>query len=344
MHQLKMLAPAVAALALSSGALAEEPTAQAAVRSFKFNYGFTVKDVPQDAKSVKVWVPVPQTSAWQNIGSISTEGSVEPQQVTEPQYGNKFLVFDFSSTVPSADGTYSATVSYDVTRLALRPIDAAGEHPKMFVPPNTQVALLNSDKLKQRWLEPDSMVPLDGKIAAEADATVTLDSPTTIETARALYDHIVDSVKYDKSGPAGTWGRGDALYACDVRAGNCTDFHSLFIGEARSLGIPARFTIGFSVPNDKPAGDVAGYHCWAEFWDDGLGWLPIDASEASKNPARRDELFGGLDANRVDFAWGRDITLPGAAGAPVNFIIYPYVEIDGKKYESLDKKFSYEDI
>ncbi|MDQ3023798.1 MAG: transglutaminase domain-containing protein, partial [bacterium] len=92
-----------------------------------------------------------------------------------------------------------------------------------------------------------------------------------------------------------------------MRAGNCTDFHSLFIGEARSLGISARFTIGFSVPNDKPAGDVAGYHCWAEFWDDQQGWLPIDASEAAKDKTRRDALFGGLDADRVDFVWGRDI-------------------------------------
>lgn len=340
----RIILPALAALSLSSGALAEEPTAQAAVRSFKLNYGFTVKDVPQDAQSIKVWIPVPQTNAYQNISLIDTESNVEPKQVIDNEYGNKFLLFDFSDISPSADGTYSATASFDVMRLARRPIDAAVESPNIYVPPAAQLNILNSEKLQARWLAPDSMVPLDGKIATEAMATASMDSPTMIQTARAIYDHIVDSVKYDKSGPPGTWGRGDAIYACDVRAGNCTDFHSLLIGELRSLGIPARFTIGFSVPSDKPAGDIAGYHCWAEFWEDQLGWMPVDASEASKNPARRDELFGGLDANRVDFSWGRDITLPEAAGGPVNFIIHPYVEVDGKKHDNVDKKFSYEDM
>jgi transglutaminase-like putative cysteine protease len=340
----RIILPVVAALALSSGALAEEPTAQAAVRSFKFNYGFTLKDVPQDAQSIKVWVPVPQTSAWQNIGAIDTESKIEPQQVSDAEYGNKFLLFDFSDVSPSADGTYTASITYDIMRLARRPIDNGAQSTNISIPAAAQVNILNSDQFRSRWLQPDSMVPLDGKIAAEATATATMDSPTTIETARAIYDHIVDSVKYDKTGPAGTWGRGDAIYACDVRAGNCTDFHSLLIGELRSLGIPARFTIGFSIPTDKPVGEVPGYHCWAEFWDDSLGWLPVDASEASKNPARRDELFGGLDANRVDFSWGRDITLPEAEGGPVNFIIYPYVEVDGKKYDGFDKKFSYEDL
>jgi transglutaminase-like putative cysteine protease len=338
MHRFKVLVPALAALAMTSGALAEEPAAQAAVRSFKFTYGFTVKDVPADAQSIKVWIPTPQSNAWQTISSSDVESSVEAQVVTDPQYGNNFVVFDFSNASPSPDGTYSATVSWDVTRHAHRPLDGT----KLAYNPLRKV---DSPSLAARWLSPDTMVPLDGKIAAEAKAVANFASdqiPTTVELARKLYDHIVDSVKYDKSGPAGTWGRGDALYACDFRAGNCTDFHSLFIGEARSLGIPARFTIGFSIPTDKPAGDVAGYHCWGEFWDDTLGWLPVDASEAAKAPARRDELFGGLDADRVDFAWGRDIALPGSSVGNVNFIIYPHIEVDGVKWDKFDKKFAYE--
>jgi transglutaminase-like putative cysteine protease len=44
-------------------------------------------------------------------------------------------------------------------------------------------------------------------------------------------------MRYDKTGTG--WGRGDVLYACDAKKGNCTDFHSLFIAMARSQGIPA---------------------------------------------------------------------------------------------------------
>src|SRR5688572_10428046 len=112
MHRIQMLVPAVAALALSSGALAEETPAQAAVRSFKLNYSFTVKDVPADAQSIKVWVPLPQSNSWQVVGETSTESNVEPTLVTDPLYGNNFYLFDFSGAAPSDDGTYAATLSF----------------------------------------------------------------------------------------------------------------------------------------------------------------------------------------------------------------------------------------
>lgn len=40
-----------------------------------------------------------------------------------------------------------------------------------------------------------------------------------MEQGRALYDHVLGRLKHDKSGSG--WGRGDAQYACDARAGNC---------------------------------------------------------------------------------------------------------------------------
>ena len=48
-----------------------------------------------------------------------------------------------------------------------------------------------------------------------------------LERAKALYDHVISRMRYDKSGTG--WGRGDAVYACDARTGNCSDFHAYFI-------------------------------------------------------------------------------------------------------------------
>ena len=118
-----------------------------------------------------------------------------------------------------------------------------------------------------------------------------------LERAHRLYDHVVSSVRYDKSGSG--WGRGDVLWVCDSRRGNCTDFHSLFIAEARALGIPARFVIGVPLPRDRTSGAIPGYRCWAEFFVAGRGWVPVDAAEASQDPARRNDLFGGVDPDRV---------------------------------------------
>jgi len=77
---------------------------------------------------------------------------------------------------------------------------------------------------------------------------------------------------------------------------------------------------------------------------DGRGWIPVDASEAFKNPSRRNELFGGLDDNRVQFTMGRDISLPEMQGVPLNYSIYPYAEVDGRAHEAVRTRFLYRNL
>ena len=194
-----------------------------------------------------------------------------------------------------------------------------------------------------RYLQPDRLVPLDDTIRKWAREVVdAAGAKTDLEMARAIYNHVVSTVKYDKSGKG--WGNGDIYYACDARRGNCTDFHAIFIGYARAVGIPARFAIGFPLPADRGAGKIAGYHCWAEFYAKGIGWVPVDASEAAKNPAKREYFFGAHDENRIEFTKGRDILLaPKQQGAPLNYFVYPYVEVDGAKYTDLETSYSYQD-
>ena len=93
-----------------------------------------------------------------------------------------------------------------------------------------------------RWLAPDRLVPLDARIRALADK-VTRGKPTDLEKARAIYDYVVSTMRYDKTGTG--WGNGDIYWACDTQSGNCTDFHALFTGLSRAVGIPAKFVIGF---------------------------------------------------------------------------------------------------
>jgi transglutaminase-like putative cysteine protease len=181
-----------------------------------------------------------------------------------------------------------------------------------------------------QYLKPDRLVPIDDQIRKWAREVVTAaGARTDLEMARAIYLHVVSTMKYDKSGKG--WGRGDIYYACEERRGNCTDFHAMFIGYARAMGIPARFAIGFPLPFERGQGEIAGYHCWAEFYAKGIGWVPVDASEAAKHPEKRDYFFGHHDENRVEFSKGRDVTLnPPQKGDPLNYFIYPYAETDGK--------------
>jgi transglutaminase-like putative cysteine protease len=201
-----------------------------------------------------------------------------------------------------------------------------------------------ADPDMSRWLTADKLVPLDPQIKLWAQEVVAkAGAKTDLEKAQAVYNHVVSTVKYDKTGQG--WGRGDIYYACDARRGNCTDFHAVFIGYCRSLGIPARFSIGFPLPAERGQGEVQGYHCWAEFYTPQTGWVPVDASEAAKNPDKRTYFFGAHDENRLEFSRGRDLTLnPQQQGSPLNYFIYPYAEIDGQPFAGVNKQFLYHDL
>ena len=95
-------------------------------------------------------------------------------------------------------------------------------------------------------------------------------------------------MRYDKTSSG--WGRGDAVWACDAKRGNCTDFHSPFIGMLRVDGIPAGFDIGFPLPENKDKGDIAGYQCWAEFYARKTGWIPVDHLRGVESEAERNAL------------------------------------------------------
>ena len=140
-------------------------------------------------------------------------------------------------------------------------------------------------------MRPDRLIPTDGKIK-ELAVEVTGSKRGTIAKAKAAYDYLFTNMRYDKTGSG--WGRGDAVWACDAKRGNCTDFHSPFIGILRADGIPARFDIGFPLPENKDKGDIAGYHCWAEFYARKTGWIPVDISEAWKAKEKEDYFFGAV--------------------------------------------------
>lgn len=44
----------------------------------------------------------------------------------------------------------------------------------------------------------------------------------------------------------------------------------------------------------------------------------------------------------MQFSIGRDLVLePKQDGPPVNYFVYPYVEVDGKPFDKVEKKFSF---
>lgn len=290
-------------------------------RSFSFNYGATIKDVPKGAK-VQVWFPIAQANAQQTVSQTATNVPGELQTNKDAKYGNAIGYFEVES-----DGKTPVKfgLNYDVKRVEATVDDAAAEL---------------TDSEKSNFLSANSLVPIDGK---PQERFHDLELPAeSMAAGEEIYNLVEQHMKYDKS-QAG-YGNGDAAWACDSKTGNCTDFHSLFISLARSNSIPARFEIGFPLPTDKTEGKIGGYHCWAWFFVDGKGWAPVDISEADKHPEMKDYYFGKLTVDRVAFSTGRDIELvPKAASGPLNYFVYPHVEVDGEVWpkDKISLEFSF---
>jgi transglutaminase-like putative cysteine protease len=300
-------------------------------RHFNFHYAFTVKNVSPGDR-VRVWIPLAHSDAFQDVKVVSRNGDLALKPVRQPEYGNEVL---YAETSKADKGEYKFSVDYDVVRrehVVLVNGKPVSDAPSARLP---RVELA-------RFLEADRLVPVTG-VPAQLAAEETKGATTPLEKARDIYEYVFRTMKYDKSGEG--WGHGDTLWACDSKHGNCTDFHSVFISMARAEKIPARFEIGFPLPADKHSAEIPGYHCWAEFYLDSTGWVPVDISEAWKHQEKHDYFFGAHDVNRVQFTAGRDLRLaPAQEGAPLNYFIYPYVEIGGKEYPNVSIAFSFADI
>lgn len=298
-------------------------------RHLTLHYAFTVKNVTAGDK-VRVWIPMAHSDQFQQVRVVSANGDLSLKKTRESKYGNE-IYYAESSKAKQPDLHFE--IVYDVVRHERLTLGVYSPHLE-------DVSL--SDKERKEDLAPDALVPITG-LPADLAAKVTEGKTIPLEKARAIYDYVFTTMRYDKTGTG--WGRGDVLYACDAKKGNCTDFHSLFIAMARSQGIPARFEIGLPLPPDKQSGEIAGYHCWADFFDPQHGWVPVDISEAWKHQEKRDYFFGAHDDNRVQFTVGRDLELnPKQNGKPLNYFIYPYVEVGGKEYSNVSTAFSFADV
>lgn len=268
---------------------------------FEFSYEVTL---PKMEETTNMWIPVPQTDRFQTIELVSIETPVDQDSLEDKYNKNKVLHMRFS---PEHSGKIVKLV-YDVKR--------------------QEKQAYEDETSPNDYLGASLLMPIGDRFKVLSDSIIGRKRKDgKIMQARALYDYIIDNMRYMKSG---TYGTGDAVFACDALTGNCTEFHSLFISLARSAGIPSRFAVGASIPSDRNEGGISGYHCWAEFFAEGK-WWPVDISEANKYSALATYYFGRHPANRIEFTRGRDLILePGPSSGPINFLAYPVMEQGNK--------------
>jgi transglutaminase-like putative cysteine protease len=279
------------------------PASGPAERRFHVEYATEIR-VPAGTSTLAIWLPYPARDENQSVSNIQVDS---PLELRIGKDGLENTIAHFEAAAPRS-GTVPIKISVDVARREYVRKDFA----RASVTAGRRPAYLRA------YLGSDELVPLNATVR-ELSAQVTAGKKKPLDKARAIYDHVVTSLKGDES-------------------------VSAFLGLARAAGIPARFSIGFGLPSAKE-GAIEGHRSWAEFWLDGYGWVPVGTWEAAEHPEKRDYFFGAHDANRVQLSTGRDLVLnPRQAGPPVNFFVYPYVEIDGKPSANYTTKLTFREL
>ena len=269
----------------------------------EFEFLYEAK-LPKIKESARMWIPLPATDAFQTVEVKSISAPGKQRILEDNDYANRVL---FLMLEPQDSGK-TVAIRFGVQRLEKAVYTERASAP-------------------EDHLQPERLVPTNDEFRDIATKVVE-GKKTDLVRARALYDHTIDRMRYMKYGAG--YGQGDAVYACDARTGNCTDYHAYFIALARAAGIPARFAIGASIPSTRDEGKISGYHCWAEFHADGQ-WWPVDISEGDKYSSLATYYFGHHPANRIELSRGRDLVVePGPVSGPINFLAYPVLEIGGK--------------
>lgn len=318
-----LLAAFVASLPASLAvplATAEDPKAVAPAagaeavpkRAFRVTYKTKVPAPPEGTKVLEAWVPTPFTDEVQAVSDLVVTASVPYDLTKDEAEGNRFVHVRVENPKGEVTIEWTAVVTREEDR---------GQ---------------GGGALRDAHLASDSRAAVDGRARALAEALGVTDAKVPVrERARVIYDHVLQSMTYDKETKG--WGHGDFERACDVGRGNCSDFAAKFVAIARASGIPARWTSSISLAGDHMDCSACGYHCYAHFRD-GDRWVPVDPSDArrvvAKDPRKSAWYFGHAEANNVVLSVGRDLWLaPKQQADPVNFLAGPYAEVDGKPVE-----------
>jgi transglutaminase-like putative cysteine protease len=336
-------------------------------------------------KSVPVFADALQSSGeWRTFEVIARVEVLKPTGAThiwlpsalirdtpfQRTHANKFVAeggaAKFSTDKPNALGIVSATYPAKAKPVLTLTSQVSLKNYAVDLSVPGKVPHVSKEELDY-FLQPSRYVPTDG-IVKETALKATAGATTDMEKARAIYDWVVDNTFRDPK--VRGCGRGDIRFMLESgdMGGKCADLNALYVGLARSVGLPARHVYGLRIAKSdlgyKSLGlatDKAtkGQHCRVEVYLREHGWVPVDPADVRKvvleeppgNRPLSDEmvskarkrLFGSWEMNWMAYNYAHDVELPGSAKQPLIYFMYPQAETAEGRVDPFDPdNFKYE--
>jgi len=310
-----------------------------------------------DADGVtRVWLPVPLTRDTDYFKSLGSTWRAEGGKVAyadDPRYANGIVAatFDRSTQNPVVVLTSRFATRDRQVDLKSAPRTAPRE---------------DAEELK-RALQATEMIPTDG-IVRDTAVKITKGERSDVGKARALYEWIVENTHRDPKVRGCGWGDIKGMLETGNLGGKCGDLNALYVGLARSVGVPARDIYGLRVAKSEHGYVSLGantesvtraQHCRAEFWSQAHGWVPVDPADVRKVALEeppgnlplanekvrvaRERLFGYWEMNWLAYNRAHDIAFPGATGGwKVPYFMYPDGQTERGRLDPLDPdRFQY---
>src|SRR6266581_6055754 len=341
----------LAGLAQPMRSMAAPASGSTAWRTFEV---ITRLEILKPAGVTRAWVPMPllpDTDYHKNLDQGWTGNAATMRVYRDDKYGAGIFYAEWPATE-------TAPVVEVTTRFSTR--DRAVD---LAAPGNSSP----EDKaVLKKYLSSTKFIATDG-IVRKTAREITKSASTDVDKAKALYEWIVDNTFRDPKTRGCGLGDIKAMLETGNLGGKCADLNALFVGLARSVGIPARDIYGVRV-----AASAQGYrslgvgtpmisraqHCSAEFYAQGAGWVPVDPADVRKvvleeppghlavsDPkvvAARKRLFGSWEMNWLAFNTGHDVALPNSRGPKLPFLMYPNGETGGERLDQHEPEaFSY---
>ena len=311
-------------------------------------------ELAERSGAAKAWVPLPcvEEPAW--IRAVENEWRVTggtARLAHDEREGAEMVLAEWVGPGPA--------VLEVVTRFSAR--DRATD----FAAP-LEISRLDAEQVR-RYTRPTELIPTDGIVKETADR-ITRGALGDFDRARLIYEWIVDNTFRDAKVRGCGIGDVASMLHMGNLGGKCADLNALYVGLARASGLPARDVYGIRVAPSKFGFRSLGanaeviskaQHCRAEVFLARYGWVPVDpadvrkvvleeppgnlAADDPKVAAARKALFGGWEMNWLPYNTAHDVRLPGSAGPPLPFLMYPQAETAAGRLDSLDPDtFRYE--
>jgi transglutaminase-like putative cysteine protease len=295
----------------------------------------------------RAWVPLPLTARtdWHNPLGNQWTGNGQMKVVTDGKYGAEMLFAEWKS------GERAPVVEV-TSRFATR--DRAVDPTR----PSQQAPRLSAAEVRLNTAGTE-FIPVDGIVRETAEAIVK-GAKTDVDKARAVYEWVVDNTFRDAKVRGCGWGDVKTMLETKNFGGKCGDLNAMFVGLVRSVGIPARDVYGVRVAPSRfgykslglgSANASKGQHCRAEFFAQGIGWVPVDPADVRKvvleeppgnlavdHPkvlAMRSKLFGAWEMNWLAYNTAHDVKLPNSR-TKIPYLMYTNGETGGKILDQLD--------